>query len=868
MREQLKRETFTTNRSLEFFNEKELSMQIGHSKRLWPIALVKELIDNALDACETAGILPEIEVTVTEDFVSIKDNGPGLPEGTLRKSLDYMIRVSDKNHYVSPSRGQLGNALKCVWAAPLVMNGETGRVEISAGGKTHRIDVSVDQIAQSPKLEHTIIEDGFVRNGTFVKMFIPGIASILENSGFSNSYKTGNTADLLRSYGAFNPHASFCYGGTESESACMWKSRDWVKWHPSNPTSAHWYDTERLRGLIGAYISVGRDGGREKTVREFVSEFRGLSSTQKQKRVTEAVGLPRAYLHDLVKDDNVDVELVQELLAIMKENSQPVKPKALGFIGEDHLKSWMADSYVHEESVKYKSISGDIDGLPFILDVAFGVYTSEYSECRGELVTGLNWSPTLQNPFEKLSGILSDAKIQTWDPVVLVIHLACPRLDFTDRGKSKLHLPLEIEEALSKAVKTVTKKFTIQKKKANREDRLYDRQLEVLRKANKRAKITVKDAAFQVMEEAYMKASFNGRLPANARQVMYKARPLIIQLTGKPKPWANDSYFTQTLLPDFQEANPELTASWDVVYDARGKLVEPHTAKRVDIGTLAVRRYVKAWSNNGVSADVRVSLPFSVSTNGPVNRYSFALFVEKEGFDELWKSVALANRYDLAIMSTKGMSVTAMRELVARMSEKGVTILVLRDFDKAGFSIVHTLRTDTRRYQFESPPNVVDLGLRLKDVQDMDLESEDVSYSSVVDPKVNLLESGATEEECSFLVQSGYSRNWHGKRVELNAMDSDQLVKWLESKLKEVGVKKVVPEQAVLEKAYSRAYKLAQIQDALDKVIESCNDKEVSVPDDLIDIVSNKIDGSFIAWDDAIKDIAFQNRPKEQRVIP
>ena len=52
----LERTTFETNRELEFFSEKELSMQIGHGRDLWPVALTKELIDNALDACETAGI--------------------------------------------------------------------------------------------------------------------------------------------------------------------------------------------------------------------------------------------------------------------------------------------------------------------------------------------------------------------------------------------------------------------------------------------------------------------------------------------------------------------------------------------------------------------------------------------------------------------------------------------------------------------------------------------------------------------------------------------------------------------------------------------------------------------------------------------
>ncbi len=110
----LDRQLFTTNRTLEFFTEKELQMQIGHGRPLWPIALIKELIDNALDACEQAGIPPEIEITVEPDAVTVRDNGPGLPESTLRRSLDYLVRVSDKSYYVSPSRGQLGNALKCV----------------------------------------------------------------------------------------------------------------------------------------------------------------------------------------------------------------------------------------------------------------------------------------------------------------------------------------------------------------------------------------------------------------------------------------------------------------------------------------------------------------------------------------------------------------------------------------------------------------------------------------------------------------------------------------------------------------------------------------------------------------------------------
>src|SRR5262249_48145449 len=131
-------------------------------------------------------------------------------------------------------------------------------------------------------------------------------------------------------------------------------------------------------------------------------------------------------------------------------------------------------------------------------------------------------------------------------------------------------------------------------------------------------------------------------------------------------------------------------------------------------------------------------------TTGPANRYRFAMFVEKEGFAPLIAKANLASRFDIAIMSTKGMSVTACRTLVEFLSEQGVTILVLRDFDKAGFSIVHTLCSDTRRYTFRTKPNVIDLGLRLEQALSMRLESELVVYKQTVDPRIRLRQCGAT----------------------------------------------------------------------------------------------------------------------------
>ena len=58
--------------------------------------------------------------------------------------------------------------------------------------------------------------------------------------------------------------------------------------------------------------------------------------------------------------------------------------------------------------------------------------------------------------------------------------------------------------------------------------------------------MSIKDAAWQVMDDCIRIASTDGTLPANARQVMYAARGAILQLDRQGRS-LNDHYFTQTL---------------------------------------------------------------------------------------------------------------------------------------------------------------------------------------------------------------------------------------------------------------------------------------------------------------------------------
>lgn len=309
-------------------------------------------------------------------------------------------------------------------------------------------------------------------------------------------------------------------------------------------------------------------------------------------------------------------------------------------------------------------------------------------------------------------------------------------------------------------------------------------------------RLTIQQAAWEVMEPAYLKASAGGTLPASPRQVMYAARGAIQDRTGRK---LDDRYFTQTLLPDYIARTG---VSWDIVWDARGGLEEPHTGHRVPLGTLQVREYLGLRQNRCQPAARKVG-GGSWHTAGPCDRYGAALFVEKEGFLPLFRAVRLAERYDLAILSSKGVSTTAARTLIDRLVADQVPVLCIRDFDEAGFKIAGTLGRDTRRYAWRSE-GAVDLGLRLADVERYGLESEEVFYTGpnrrvLGDPGTirtriapQLRANGATEEEIAFLVR---------RRVELNAFASDQLVAWIEDKLAEQGVRKVIPTQATLEAA-------------------------------------------------------------------
>src|SRR5947209_20311073 len=109
--------------------------------------------------------------------------------------------------------------------------------------------------------------------------------------------------------------------------------------------------------------------------------------------------------------------------------------------------------------------------------------------------------------------------------------------------------------AILHAVTGVTKQWCKQRKAEERASSRTFRRREALLRSKR---ITMREAAFLGMEEAYRKASSEGAYPAHARQIMYAARGRIQAATGRT---LDDQYFTQGLLPDYLAEHPETTST-------------------------------------------------------------------------------------------------------------------------------------------------------------------------------------------------------------------------------------------------------------------------------------------------------------------
>jgi DNA topoisomerase VI subunit B len=452
------------SRAAEYFSVAELQTLTGQPRQRFVSVVVKELLDNSLDACEAAGVAPVLHVSWVPDPASglaqltVVDNGAGIPREIVHRIFNFATRTSDKAVYRSPTRGAQGNALKTVLGIPWAL-GVQGPLLIEAQGRRHRITPHVDP-AGHVHINHQ--DTATTRQpGTRVALDLPHAA------------RDATLTYWGRAFAAFNPHLSvkICEGA-HTESACSPTQTDcgdfyqstvtfpgpWRKYLPTDLTSAWWYSVDDLTRLIFSHIAaVKQPRGHDLLLRDFVKQFRNLSGNAKAQAVCAA--LPAInHLRDFETHEEAVAVLYQQMRAIGKPPSADV----LGSVGAAHFRCCF-ERWYGVNRFWYQTRQGLHEGVPCVVEVAIAE-----TEGGGDLWTGINFSPTFETPgantrlrfdkFEAYSLTGSLAELSTLPQqegstqVAVAVHIVCPTLEFLDKGKTRLKVPDWMAELLAKAL--------------------------------------------------------------------------------------------------------------------------------------------------------------------------------------------------------------------------------------------------------------------------------------------------------------------------------------------------------------------------------------------------------------------------------
>lgn len=203
-------EFFTKNRHLLGFDNPRKAL----------LTCVKEAVDNALDACEEALILPEIDVWIVQEAddrftVRVRDNGPGIVKEQVPKIFGKLLYGS-KFHRYRQSRGQQGIGISAAGMYGLLTTGRPVVVTSRTGPRrpAHHYELAIDTRVNRPEIfKDEVLNEVPFPQGTEVSITLEGqftrgrrsVEEYLELTALANPHATlryhspnGNRQDYLR----------------------------------------------------------------------------------------------------------------------------------------------------------------------------------------------------------------------------------------------------------------------------------------------------------------------------------------------------------------------------------------------------------------------------------------------------------------------------------------------------------------------------------------------------------------------------------------------------------------------------------------------------------------------------------------------
>ncbi|MDN5358483.1 MAG: topoisomerase subunit [Candidatus Diapherotrites archaeon] len=434
----------------EFFKKNKQMLGFSSKIRSFTTA-VHEYVSNALDACEEAGILPELYVQIDKVgddhyVLKVRDNGPGIPPNIVPKVFGKLL-AGTKFHRMIPTRGQQGIGAAGVTMFAQMTTGKPVHVKTSRGdGVIWEMDVMIDVKRNEPIVKNRKSYEGEWR----------GTEVTAEMKEVTYNHSKYSAYEYIRRTAIANPHAQITLVEPDG-------------------TRTVWYRTsfEVVRmAKEGKPHPLGITVDDLMTIAHYVTKARKVSSMLKNE--LEAFGdksvkeLEKLVGRSLLEKSPADLQWheAEKIVSALKQlKFRSPSTDVLISIGEDQIKKSLRANlkprYVATVTRKPKVYSG---GIPFLVEVGVAMD----GDIQGfELMRYANRAPLL---FEQGACAITQA-VQSIDwkrygvpslneaNMVIFVNIVSTHIPYVSAGKQAIadvpEVVAEIRNALMEAGRRV-----------------------------------------------------------------------------------------------------------------------------------------------------------------------------------------------------------------------------------------------------------------------------------------------------------------------------------------------------------------------------------------------------------------------------
>ena len=432
------------------------------------ITSVKEAVDNSLDACEDAGVLPEIAVRVekienNEYRVTEEDNGPGIVKKQVPNVFARLLYGS-RFHVRAQRRGQQGIGVSAVVMYGQLTTGKAAKVRSKISDED--VAYECELILDTKKNRPDIITEDFViwdrPHGTSFQINVKG------------KYIGGKQSifEYLKGVAIVNPHAKITFLPPEGNTIVFERASEIVP-PPTKEVKPHPEGVE-----LGEMLSMAKYTESLKMTSFLNTEFSRISY-RVAREICELAGVPPDQ-----KPEKLSLEQAGAVLeAIKKVKIMSPETDCLSPIGETLIRKGLknvlgnlkADFYAPPVTREPKVYAGN----PFIVEVGI-VYGGELN--KEESVQILRFANRVPLMYQQgACAITQGIEAVDWrrygleqrggqgipfGPAIILVHVASTKVPFTSESKEAVANIPEIREEIELALKACARRLKTHLNKA------------------------------------------------------------------------------------------------------------------------------------------------------------------------------------------------------------------------------------------------------------------------------------------------------------------------------------------------------------------------------------------------------------------